>query len=124
MSRVLLLAGTRKGAFLLESDDARTEWTVRGPTPKGREVSDLLLDRFTGGDREVPVRADTAGECLDRLLDSHPALEPHLFDGRGRLRPHLLLFVDGRRVESVEQAADVPLDDGATVTVLRSVPGG
>lgn len=83
-----------------------------------------MLDRFTDGDREVPVRADTVGECLDCLVAEHPALEPHLFDKEGGLRNHLLLFVDGRRVESVDAAANLALDDGATVTVLQSVSGG
>jgi photosystem II stability/assembly factor-like uncharacterized protein len=31
MSRTVVLAGTRKGAFLLESDAARRDWQVRGP---------------------------------------------------------------------------------------------
>lgn len=44
MSRVLLMASTRKGAFFLESDRDRTEWTVRGPAFAGWDVADLLLD--------------------------------------------------------------------------------
>ena len=31
MSRTVVLAGTRKGAFLLESDEGRRDWQVRGP---------------------------------------------------------------------------------------------
>ena len=31
MARTLLLIGTRKGLFMLESDEARRDWTVRGP---------------------------------------------------------------------------------------------
>ena len=44
MGSVLVMVGTRKGAFFLESDEDRTEWTVRGPVLKGWEVSDLVLD--------------------------------------------------------------------------------
>ena len=29
--QVLLLVGTRKGAFILDSDAARQSWRVRGP---------------------------------------------------------------------------------------------
>ena len=37
MSRVRLLVGTRKGAFVLTSDGSRQEWEVEGPTsPAGR----------------------------------------------------------------------------------------
>ena len=31
MPRTVVLLGTRKGAFLLESDEARRDWQVRGP---------------------------------------------------------------------------------------------
>ena len=31
MARTLLLVGTRKGCFTLESDEARRDWTVGGP---------------------------------------------------------------------------------------------
>ncbi|WP_435361172.1 WD40/YVTN/BNR-like repeat-containing protein [Haloarchaeobius sp. DFWS5] len=49
MTEVVLMVGTRKGAFFLESDDDRTDWSVRGPKLKGWEVSDLLYD-----DRDTP----------------------------------------------------------------------
>jgi photosystem II stability/assembly factor-like uncharacterized protein len=44
MSRVLLLIGTQKGAFIAESNLARTNWRLRGPLMKGWEISDVQLD--------------------------------------------------------------------------------
>ncbi|AFL87888.1 BNR/Asp-box repeat protein [Terriglobus roseus DSM 18391] len=41
MSRVRLLVGTRKGAFVLESDGTRKDWTVSGPHFAGWEVYHL-----------------------------------------------------------------------------------
>src|SRR5687768_11741617 len=38
---VMLLIGTRKGAFLATSDGARREWAVKGPFLKGTEVNHL-----------------------------------------------------------------------------------
>jgi len=38
MSRVRVLAGTRKGAFVLESDGTRDEWDVSGPHFAGWEI--------------------------------------------------------------------------------------
>ena len=60
MSSVTLLAGTRKGAFLVESDGDRTEWTVRGPLLKGWEVSDLVLDLRDGAGDGAPGRLHAA----------------------------------------------------------------
>ena len=38
MARTLLLIGTRKGCFLLESDADRRDWTLRGPFCEGWPV--------------------------------------------------------------------------------------
>lgn len=82
-----------------------------------------LLARFLDGDRSASVRADTLSGCLDRLVETHPELEPHLFDGQGGLRAHLQLFVDDRRV-AWSDTATVELDEGTTVTILQAVSGG
>ena len=41
MSRVRLLVGTRKGAFILSADGARKDWTVEGPFFAGWEIFHL-----------------------------------------------------------------------------------
>lgn len=45
--RVLVLVGSRKGAFVLESTPARAEWTVRGPYLAGQNVMHLAFDPRT-----------------------------------------------------------------------------
>jgi photosystem II stability/assembly factor-like uncharacterized protein len=42
--RVRLLVGTRKGAFVLDSDEARRDWQVRGPFCEAWPIHDLTLD--------------------------------------------------------------------------------
>ncbi len=40
MSGVRVLVGTRKGAFILTSDEQRTDWTVEGRTlAAGRSIT-------------------------------------------------------------------------------------
>ena len=46
--RVLLLVGTKKGAFILDSDAARAKWTMRGPLCEGWPIHDLIVDPATG----------------------------------------------------------------------------
>ena len=46
--RVLLLVGTRKGAFIAESDAERRTWTLRGPLCEGWPVHDLSVDPASG----------------------------------------------------------------------------
>lgn len=50
MSTVALLVGTRKGAFVLESTEDRSEWAVRGPLLPGWDVANMVLD-----DRGTPT---------------------------------------------------------------------
>jgi hypothetical protein len=46
--RVLVLVGTRKGAFLLESDVARRSWALRGPFCDAWPINHVVADPATG----------------------------------------------------------------------------
>ena len=48
MARTLLLIGTRKGCFLLESDAGRRDWTMRGPLCEGWPVYHAVYDEDSG----------------------------------------------------------------------------
>ena len=48
MARVLVMVGTKKGAFLLETDEARQDWSVRGPFCEGFEIRDMTYDPADG----------------------------------------------------------------------------
>ena len=47
-TRVLLLVGTKKGAFVLEGDPSRDRWDVRGPLCEGWPVHDMRIDPADG----------------------------------------------------------------------------
>ena len=57
MSKTLLMVGTRKGCFLLESDEARRDWSVRGPYCEGWPIYHVIRDGDSG-----TVFAATASE--------------------------------------------------------------
>ena len=46
--RVQLLVGTKKGAFILDGDARRREWSVRGPLCEGWPIHDLIEDPASG----------------------------------------------------------------------------
>ena len=48
MPKTVLLVGTRKGAFLLESDEARRDWQVRGPFCESWPIYHAIHDPSTG----------------------------------------------------------------------------
>jgi len=48
MSKVVLVLGTKKGLFTLESDAAREKWTQNGPFMMGNEITHGVLDTRDG----------------------------------------------------------------------------
>ncbi|HEV8402277.1 MAG TPA: sialidase family protein [Candidatus Limnocylindrales bacterium] len=46
--RVRLLVGTKKGAFILDSDEARTDWSIKGPLCEAWPVHDMIMEPDTG----------------------------------------------------------------------------
>jgi len=46
--RIVLAVGTRKGCFLLESDEGRRDWEVRGPFCDGWPVYHAVVDEGSG----------------------------------------------------------------------------
>ncbi len=46
---LLVLAGTRKGAFILTGDQSRRRWQISGPYNPGTDIFHLIYDPRTGG---------------------------------------------------------------------------
>ena len=92
MSRTLLVVGTRKGCFLLESDEARRDWEVRGPFCEGWPIYHAVIDPGSGddlrGSRQRMAR-------LGRLAEHGPRRDLDALERRPRLRR-------GRRTEGLE----------------------
>ena len=48
MTRAILLVGTAKGAFFVESDAQRRAWDIRGPLCEGWPIHDLIVEPGSG----------------------------------------------------------------------------
>ncbi len=46
--KILLLVGTKKGAFIFESDAARRTWQLRGPFCETWPINHVIADPATG----------------------------------------------------------------------------
>ena len=85
--RILLLVGTKRGLFIFESNQQRTEWHTRGPYLSGREIYHALIDERDGS---MWAATDHAvwGAHVHRstdLAENWETLEtaPHYLDDRG-----------------------------------------
>lgn len=67
--KILLLIGTRKGAFLAWSDPKRKRWTLEGPLLKGAEVNDIVLDQRGNPTMYAAATSYWFGSTVQRSAD-------------------------------------------------------
>ena len=78
----------------------------------------VLSQAVTTGLRHE-AEGQTLGAVLESLFSREPGLENHLLDEVGRIRPHVLIFVDAVRAD-----LDTPVGPASEVQVLQAVSGG
>ncbi len=77
------------------------------------------LRKLAGDEGAHELDGATVSEVLRALERAHPALVGWVLDERGRIRPHINVFVDGERGdEGTAVGADAPVD------VLPAISGG
>ena len=87
---------------------------IRIPTP---------LRSYTHGQNEVAVRGQTVSEAMGDLIIQYPALQPHLFNGQGSLRPFVNLFLGEENVRDL-QGLETPLKEDDHLLLIPSIAGG
>ncbi|HMF58392.1 MAG TPA: ubiquitin-like small modifier protein 1, partial [Pyrinomonadaceae bacterium] len=81
------------------------------------------LRQYAGGQSEIEVEAQTAGEALDSLTAQHAELRRHLFNEQNKLRNFVNVYVNDEDIRHAK-GADTPLKDGDTVMIVPSIAGG
>jgi molybdopterin converting factor small subunit len=80
------------------------------------------LLRFTDYRQDLEIDAPTVGAALKALVVASPALQPVLYDGKGRIRTAHRLFVNGDPI--TEADADKPLAATDTLDIITAIAGG
>jgi photosystem II stability/assembly factor-like uncharacterized protein len=129
MPRTLLLVGTRKGCFLLESDESRRDWNVRGPFCDSWPVYHAVHDTSTGAiyaaaasewHGSVVWRSPDRGETWTHSSEGLTYGE----NGRKLSKVSTLAVKDGRVLVGVEAPGIFESrDDGATWSLLSTLAG-
>jgi len=81
------------------------------------------LRRFFDLPQTIRAEGRTVAEVLSALDARWPGLAFYVTDEQGRLRKHVAIWVDGRRIEDRESLAD-PVAPGGQVTILQALSGG
>lgn len=71
----------------------------------------------------MDVSATTVREALDDVFCANPRLRGYVLDEHGRLRKHMLIFVDGTAIHDRRSLAD-PVPENAEIFVLQALSGG
>ncbi len=81
------------------------------------------LRYYTNGQAEVPVHGGTVDEAMNSLVEQFPALKPHLYNGDGKLRAFVNLFVGEDNIKDL-QGLETPLQPDAQLRLIPSIAGG
>jgi photosystem II stability/assembly factor-like uncharacterized protein len=130
MSKTLLLVGTRKGAFVLESDGGRRDWQVRGPFCESWPVYHLIHDP-TSGSLYAAAASEWHGSAVWRSADlgetwslSSEGLSYDEDGGRKLSKVSTLAAKDGRVLVGVEAPGIFESRDGGESWSLLSTLAG
>ena len=88
--------------------------SIRIPTP---------LRAYAGGQNEVILAGQTAGEVIEQLVIQHPSLKPHLYNESAELRPYVNFFLDGNNLNDLQGLA-TPLKKDDRLLLIPSIAGG
>jgi photosystem II stability/assembly factor-like uncharacterized protein len=124
MSRTLLLVGTRKGLFVLESDAARRDWRVRGPYCEGWPVYHAIFDEDSGT-IFAAAASEWHGAAVWRSSDlgetwEHSSEGIAYDDGRKLSKVSTLAAAHGRVLVGVEAPGIFASSDGGRTWSLYS----
>src|SRR5271169_4160964 len=67
--RIILMVGTRKGAFIYNGDATRSRWRLDGPHRLGEIVNHIVLDPRDGTTMLMAARAGHLGPTIFRSTD-------------------------------------------------------
>ena len=69
------------------------------------------------------VEGRTVSEALSRVFCDNPRLRSYVLDDQGRLRTHVVIYVDGRRVQD-RTALGEAVGENAEIHVMQALSGG
>lgn len=81
------------------------------------------LQQYWEGEPSVDVEGQTLAEVLAALSRARPGLAERVLDDQGRVRRHVLVFVNQEAVGHLAPAS-VPVRAGDVVHILPAVSGG
>ena len=87
---------------------------VKIPTP---------LRQYAGGNAEVEVGGQTAGDALGNLTSEYPQLQQHLYTGDGKLRSFVNVYKGDEDIRYLD-GPETEVSEGDELSIIPSIAGG
>jgi sulfur-carrier protein len=72
---------------------------------------------------EMEVTGGTVREALEQVFSAIPPARAYVLDEHGAVRPHMVIFVDGRQIHDRTGLSD-PVAPDAEMHVMQALSGG
>ena len=69
------------------------------------------------------VGGATVREALDHVFESNPKLRSYVVDEHGRVRKHVVVFLDGEMIQDRIDLSD-PVNEQSELFVMQALSGG
>ena len=80
-----------------------------------------LQRHFAARPAEVP--GATVRQALESVFEAHPQARSYVLDDQGRLRKHVVIFVDGRLIGDRQRQSDEIAAD-SELLIMQALSGG
>ena len=81
------------------------------------------LRTYSKGQAVVDVTGNTVAEAMQSLVEQHPDLRQHLFNGQEDLRPFVNLYLNSEDIRHL-QNLDTPIQPSDRLMIVPSIAGG
>jgi len=69
------------------------------------------------------VEGGTVRQALDAVFDENPRLRGYVLDDQGRLRRHVVVFIDGEMIDDRSKLSDT-VSSSSELFVMQALSGG
>jgi len=71
----------------------------------------------------VVVAGSTVREVLDAVFSEHPILRGYVLEDQGSVRPHVVIFLDGKAIQDRTHLSD-QVREQSDIYVMQALSGG
>lgn len=81
------------------------------------------LRKFTSNNSSYTSTAPTVGAAIEELSSTYPDIQKHLYDGEGKIRSFIKVFVGDEDIRHMEQE-NTGVQEDTIISIVPAIAGG